>query len=254
MSVAAQPTDNPLGGAGIALLVGAAALVGWLIFGRKSPVAAAAEATPATCPIDPAKLDRWGEARGFPIELLPRNDAPTLEEFLVSDLASRVSAGEQAVVVLLDGSFWYYINQPPSTGRADNLRADYCSFPDAEPPLEPPASPAGTTSGLGQVPDPEVWEFGASVFWAWNSRRQVWDRIGESSAQSCRGGFACLGTGGTARSDLQQFVGGASLYEQNWIAQVLWVYTFLPVPEGQWYLYGVQYSAPTPERSGDLPP
>jgi hypothetical protein len=129
--------DNQLGGAGIALLVGAAAVLGWLIFARRSPIAPAAA---ATCAVDPQKLDRWGRARGFPVVYLPQaTTIPSFDTFV--DLIREKYPGigdvadidwKQFVAVISDGSFWYYQiaadGDAVNTGRADNLRADYCAF------------------------------------------------------------------------------------------------------------------------------
>jgi hypothetical protein len=129
--------ENQLGGAMTALLI--AALVGWLIFARRSPIASAAAApapVPATCVIDVQKLDQWGNARGFPVFYLLRTTTPpTHEELLVAfPTIEGFTSDTQVVIVLADGSFWYYLdpdNVPAgfsSKGRADNLRADYCAF------------------------------------------------------------------------------------------------------------------------------
>ena len=220
--------ENALGGVGTALVVGGVAALAYFLFLKPAKAAKAATA-PAACAIDPAKLDRWGEARGFPIELLPRATPPTMEEFLASSLASLIAAGEQAVVVLQDGTFWYYIKEPASTGRADNLRADYCSFPDAPPPQVPPPEPPqpGTAQGLGQQTQPQAAaiDYGARQFYAWNSRRQEWDLIGTyvDALPGYIGAF--FGTTGTVSSDLEQFLGGASLYAERWLVEVQWIYT-----------------------------
>lgn len=124
--------ENQLGGAGTALIIGAVTLVGYLLFARRAEAR-----TAATCTVDPVdggKLDRWANARGFPLFYFPNaTTPPTLEEYLaqVSEAYGGVTTvlapGEQAVAVLGDGSFWYYTTTE-GPGRADNLRADYCSF------------------------------------------------------------------------------------------------------------------------------
>jgi hypothetical protein len=225
--------ENPIGGVGTALIVGAVALVGWLVFGRRSPIAPAAAATPATCPIDLQKLDRWGEARGFLINVLPNATPPTLEEYRQG--AAPLAPGEQAVVVLTDGSFWYYITEPPSTGRADNLRADYCSFPNTEPPLEPPPPPPettpSTTQGLGEapwdnLPPQETWTHSARQFYHWNPYTQKWQLFNTL----VKAGL--IGTSTHPRYDLEEQIGNAaaSSYDQYWIAEIFWVYA------GRWYV------------------
>jgi len=215
---------NELGGAGTALIIGGIALVGYLLFAKHAAAKTAAE--PA-CAIDVQKLDRWGEARGFPIELLPRSTPPTTEE-LRQAFASRLAAGEQAVFVLQDGSFWYYINEPQSTGRADNLRTDYCSFPDVEPPLEPPAPPSGLSGALGvpntDLPPREAWTHAARQFYHWNPYTKTWQLF----STLVKPGL--IGTSTHPRYDLEDQIGNAaSSYDQYWIAEIFWVYA------GKWY-------------------
>jgi hypothetical protein len=121
---------NPIGGAGTALIVGAVALVGYLLFAKRAEAKTAA--VPATCAIDLQKLDRWGSARGFPVLYFPNATSPlTFEELDASPLSAQfqnLPDSTQVVVVIGDGSFWYYIGEGEQMGRADNLRADYCAF------------------------------------------------------------------------------------------------------------------------------
>lgn len=123
---------NEIGGAGTALIIGGIALVGYLLFAKKSAAKPAVANT--ACTIDVQKLDRWGQARGFTVIYFAlAKEPPTPEEFFTGVNAPVLDVGEQAIAVLADGSFWYYTQSEispgvPLTGRADNLRADYCAF------------------------------------------------------------------------------------------------------------------------------
>jgi hypothetical protein len=162
--------ENQLGGAGTALLVGAAALLAYFLFlrpARAAPAPAPGPApTPTTCAIDPQRLDQWGAARGFPVVYAPqRMDAPTFDE--LADLLREKYPGiediadieaKQFVAVIRDGSFWFYQiaqdGETVQTGRADNLRADYCAFTAAQPALPAPATcTVQTTEDLQRLND-----------------------------------------------------------------------------------------------------
>lgn len=134
-----EELENPIGGLGIALYLGAAALAGYLFFSRRKPAAPTAmipaptpstTPTPATCTINITKLESWGAARGFPvIYFSDAVEPPTFEQIVAAQpQIANTPSGNQVVAVIADGSFWYFIKDSPSMGRADNLRADYCAF------------------------------------------------------------------------------------------------------------------------------
>jgi hypothetical protein len=246
-----QLDANPIGGVGTALLVGAGALVLYLLFAKRSEarvvVPAGTSPFTTTCPIDLQKIDRWGQSRGFPVVYFPRaTTPPTFEELESSPQSAafqNLPDSAQVVVVIGDSSFWYYIAEGEQTGRADNLRSDYCSFPNTEPPIEPPPPPTAvppSTAGLSALPRSEAWEYSARQYFFWNARRQTWDFIG-THVEPCIGpaGAACLGTTGTIYSDIDAFLGGASLYESSWLAEVAWVWT-----PWSWHSYGTQVDPP----------
>ena len=240
---------NELGGAGTALIIGAVALVGYLLFAKRAEAKTAA--MPGTCPIDFQKLDRWGEARGFGVLYLPRTSTPpTIEEFFSHPQAPVVTAGQQAVAVLSDGSFWYYIQDPPSTGRANNLRADYCAFPDAPPPqIAPPEPPqSGTTQGLGQ-PRTELWAYTARQFLYWDAGSRTWKKISEQIAPYPPGNLSI--PGGYVADWLRELTGiDPWRYKDYWLAVVDWVWLAPPNPNPGWYFYNTEMESPQAPQPG----
>jgi hypothetical protein len=238
---------NELGGAGTALIIGAVALVGYLLFAKRAEAKTAA--APAACAIDPQKLDHWGEARGFPIVVLLARSTPPATEELRQLFASRLAAGEQGVVVLEDGSFWYYINEPQSTGRADNLRADYCSFPDAPPPqIPPPAPQSGTPQGLGQ-PRTELWAYTARQFLYWDAGSRTWKKISEQIAPYPPGNLSI--PGGYVADWLRELTGiDPWRYKDYWLAVVDWVWLAPPNPNPGWYFYNTEMESPQAPQPG----
>jgi hypothetical protein len=87
----------------------------------------------------------------------------------------------------------------------------------------PTARYSATASGRLMLPDESLWRYAARLFYAWNSRRQAWDFIGQIVEPYRHPSF--FATTGNVIGDIDNLLGGASLYENTWVAETDWVWT-----------------------------
>jgi hypothetical protein len=90
---------------------------------------------------------------------------------------------------------------------------------------------------LAQVSIPEsAREHAAEQFYYWDPRRLRWEIIGTHVERYTP---VSLSTFGTPRDDLDARFGNASLYENQWIASIMWVWA-----RGRWHHYDTNTSPP----------
>lgn len=136
-------------------LGGIAAAVGILIWGSRRKQTPAAQPVPpvpgqpplppppppavANCPLEPSKLDQWGQELGYAVFYFPQGaiyrggfiDPTTLNSpqwtYLLQTLPSLTAP---VAIVLGDGSFWTVTGVPPLPAPAPAARNDYCAWYD----------------------------------------------------------------------------------------------------------------------------
>jgi len=122
-----------------ALALGAAAI--WYL-NKDKTASTTTTATPpplppaAVCTVDQVKLTQWGFTAGVVAVQVPTafpGGTPPMPNQLKAMLPpamqaqlDALSSGQAVVVVLQDGSFWYYANDASAPVRRDDLHADYC--------------------------------------------------------------------------------------------------------------------------------
>jgi hypothetical protein len=134
--------ENPNSGLWLlgGLVVGGAAL--YFLTRDKAAASTTTTATPpplppaAVCTVDQVKLTQWGFTAGVVAVQIPTafpGGTPPMPNQLKAMLPpamqaqlDALSSGQAVVVVLQDGSFWYYANDASAPVRRDDLHADYC--------------------------------------------------------------------------------------------------------------------------------
>jgi len=106
-------------------IIGAGVLGALFLFSGKS---SAAPAGPKPCPVDMKKFEAWLIEKGLAGECAPNETNPPYTYVDLQKAGLAPAEFSPYVLVLGDGSFWYYSNINEPVVKSDNLKNQYAAY------------------------------------------------------------------------------------------------------------------------------
>lgn len=109
----------------IPTLIGGAIVAGVLAFTRK---AESSTKTQKTCPVDRQKFETWLIEKGLAGECAPELTTAPANYKALQEAKLAPAEFYPYVLVLGDGSFWYYPDPSSTASKSENLRSQYAAY------------------------------------------------------------------------------------------------------------------------------